>query len=56
MKYIRLGKSELLVSRVGFGGIPITRLSYEPLAKPSETQQDSPVTDLSESFTIHALT
>jgi hypothetical protein len=27
----------------------------EPLAKPSEMQQDSPVADLSESFTIHAL-
>ncbi len=29
MKKIRLGKSELMVSRVGFGGIPITRVSYE---------------------------
>ena len=29
MKKIRLGKSELLVSRVGFGGIPITRVSCE---------------------------
>lgn len=29
MKRIRLGKSELMVSRVGFGGIPITRVSYE---------------------------
>ena len=29
MKYIRLGKSELSVSKVGFGGIPITRVSYE---------------------------
>ena len=29
MKYIRLGKTELSVSRIGFGGIPITRLSYE---------------------------
>ena len=31
-------------------------LLVEPLAKPSETQQDSPAADLSESFTIHALT
>ena len=29
MKKIRLGKSDLIVSRVGFGGIPITRISYE---------------------------
>ncbi len=29
MKRIRLGKSGLMVSRVGFGGIPITRVSYE---------------------------
>ena len=29
MKKIRLGKSELMVSRVGFGGIPIMRVSYE---------------------------
>jgi len=29
MKKIRLGKSGLIVSRVGFGGIPITRVSYE---------------------------
>ena len=29
MKRIRLGKSELMVSRVGSGGIPITRVSYE---------------------------
>ena len=29
MKKIRLGKSGLMVSRVGFGGIPITRVSYE---------------------------
>ena len=29
MKRIRLGKSELLVSRVGFGGIPITRVSCQ---------------------------
>ena len=29
MKKIRLGKSELIVSRVGFGGIPITRVSFE---------------------------
>ena len=29
MKKIRLGKSGLIVSRVGFGGIPITRISYE---------------------------
>jgi uncharacterized protein len=29
MKYIRLGKSELMVSRVGFGGIPIMRVSFE---------------------------
>lgn len=29
MKRIRLGKSELMVSRVGFGGIPITRVSYD---------------------------
>jgi aryl-alcohol dehydrogenase-like predicted oxidoreductase len=29
MKQIRLGKSELVVSRVGFGGIPITRVSSE---------------------------
>ncbi len=27
MKQVRLGKSELMVSRVGFGGIPITRVS-----------------------------
>ncbi len=29
MKKIRLGKSELMVSKVGFGGIPITRVSFE---------------------------
>lgn len=29
MKYVRLGKSELMVSRVGFGGIPIMRVSFE---------------------------
>ncbi len=29
MKQIRLGKSELMVSRVGFGGIPITRVCFE---------------------------
>jgi hypothetical protein len=29
--------------------------TWEPLAKPSVMQQDSPVADLSESFTIHAL-
>ena len=29
MKKVRLGKSELMVSRVGFGGIPITRVSFE---------------------------
>ena len=29
MRQIRLGKSGLMVSRVGFGGIPITRVSYE---------------------------
>ena len=29
MKKIRLGKSELMVSRVGFGGISITRVSFE---------------------------
>ena len=28
MKQVRLGKSELMVSRVGFGGIPITRVSF----------------------------
>ena len=33
MKYVRLGKSELKVSRVGFGGIPITRVSYEQAEK-----------------------
>ena len=31
-------------------------ISKEPLAKPSETRQDSPVADLSDSFTICALT
>ena len=29
MKYVRLGRSELSVSRVGFGGIPISRVSFE---------------------------
>ncbi len=29
MRKIRLGTSGLMVSRVGFGGIPITRVSYE---------------------------
>jgi predicted aldo/keto reductase-like oxidoreductase len=29
MKYLRLGKSQLIVSRVGFGGIPIMRASFE---------------------------
>ena len=29
MEQIRLGKSELIVSRVGFGGIPITRVSCQ---------------------------
>ena len=40
MKYIRLGKSELWVSRVGFGGIPITRLSYEDAEKCIRTAID----------------
>ena len=29
MRKVRLGKSELMVSRVGFGGIPITRVSSQ---------------------------
>ena len=33
MRYIRLGKSELKVSRVGFGGIPIMRVSFEQAKK-----------------------
>jgi predicted aldo/keto reductase-like oxidoreductase len=33
MKYVRLGKSELNVSRVGFGGIPIMRVSFEQAEK-----------------------
>ncbi|MBN1975521.1 MAG: aldo/keto reductase [Sedimentisphaerales bacterium] len=33
MKYVRLGKSELKVSRVGFGGIPIMRISFEQAEK-----------------------
>ncbi len=33
MKYVRLGKSELKVSRVGFGGIPITRVSFDTAKK-----------------------
>ena len=40
MKYIRLGKSELLVSRVGFGGIPITRVSFEEAEKCIRTAID----------------
>ena len=33
MKNVRLGKSELLVSQIGFGGIPITRISLEEAEK-----------------------
>jgi len=33
MKKVRLGKSELMVSRVGFGGIPITRVSFKEAEK-----------------------
>ncbi|AQQ69793.1 General stress protein 69 [Limihaloglobus sulfuriphilus] len=33
MKKIRLGKSELMVSQVGFGGIPITRVSQQEAEK-----------------------
>ena len=40
MKYIRLGKSELNVSRVGFGGIPIMRGSFENAAQCLQTAID----------------
>lgn len=40
MKYIRLGKSELNVSRVGFGGIPIMRVSFEEAEKCIRTAID----------------
>ena len=40
MKYVRLGKSELSVSRVGFGGIPITRVSFEEAEKCLRTAID----------------
>ncbi len=40
MKYIRLGKSELNVSRVGFGGIPIVRVSFEEAEKCIRTAID----------------
>ena len=33
MKYVKLGKSKLNVSRVGFGGIPIMRVSFEQAEK-----------------------
>jgi len=40
MKYVRLGKSELSVSRVGFGGIPITRVPFEEAEKCIRTAID----------------
>ena len=40
VKKIRLGKSELLVSRVGFGGIPITRVSCEQAERCIKTAID----------------
>ena len=40
MKKIRLGKSELVVSRVGFGGIPIIRVSYEQAERCIKTAID----------------
>jgi len=38
------------------GSIIAKFLFLEPLAKPSEAQQNSPAADLSESYSIHALT
>ncbi|MBN1868411.1 aldo/keto reductase [Candidatus Sumerlaeota bacterium] len=40
MKTVRLGKSELMVSQVGFGGIPIARISYEEAARCIDTAID----------------
>lgn len=40
MKYIRLGKTELSVSRVGFGGIPIIRVSSEEATRCIHTAID----------------
>ena len=40
MKYVRLGRSELSVSRVGFGGIPMSRVSFEEAKKCIRTAID----------------
>jgi hypothetical protein len=40
----------------GFDGPQLYELFIEPLAKPSETRPNRSVANLSESFTIHALT
>jgi len=51
--YFRLAVADTILVD---GSIIAKFLFLEPLAKPSEAQQNSPAADLSESYSIHALT